>query len=256
MNKYESLASYLEQLLGNYYNIKYYNNKSVDWDKIIVDEMAHGAIKVVGGSNQSVRGIKSLVEELALTIMISEGTYTEKVDEITSAFESIDKQVLLLGEDYYQFIFNFHADMETYVFGGDKYYGVTYNFTLTSFDNVFLGEDQTISIKINNQNVALLGITGITYRTQTSFDGTVTYTGIQKNHISGINQDFVIDGICVKDDAARAYIKTNRLLKTDYIISYYDGEDTITDTFRLGAYTCVGVSGNLVKYQISFISKG
>lgn len=257
MNRYESLATYFNSLLGNDYDIKYYSNKSIDWEKVILNDtnMIHGSIKTIGGQNQSVKDIVSFVEEMALTMMMPLELYADAVEYINGAFESIDKQMLLIGENYYQFVINYHSDLEEYTFNANKYYGVTYNFSLTSFDNLFLGDDQTVKITINNQDVALLGILGVTYKMQKVFDGTVSYSAMQRNIIAGVNQDIVVDGLVVKDDVARKNIKDNRLSGVDIVVSYFDGESTITGTYKLASYTTNGIAGNLIKYQISFIQK-
>ncbi len=258
MNRYESLAKYFEILLGNDYDIKYYSNKSIDWEKIIIadENMVHGSIKVIGGQNQSIKGVRSTIEEMALTMMIPFESYSEVVEYINGAFEGIDKQMLLLGENYYQFVLNYHSDLEQYTFNANKYYGVTYNFSITSFDDLFLGDNQTVKITISNEDVALLGLLGVTFKMQSAFDGSVGTSGIQRNYIAGINQDLVIDGLVVKDDVARKYVKDNRKNKLDFVVAYFDGESTITETYKLGAYTCNGIVGNLMKYQITFIQKG
>ena len=71
MNKYDDLAKELQSLLGNSFDIKYYANLSVDWEKIIIDDnMVYGSIKVLGGTNQSVREYKTTTTEVGLTLMV------------------------------------------------------------------------------------------------------------------------------------------------------------------------------------------
>lgn len=256
LNKYDDLAKQLESLLGNNFNIKYYANLSVDWEKIIIDDMVHGCIKVLGGSNQSVREYKTTTTEVGLTLMIQEEAYADTIDLVNNSLLGIDKQFLLLGEEYNQFIYGYQADLGQVYYNGNKYNSVTFNFSLITFDNLFLGDSQTISITIGGESKQLLGMTGINYKCQCSYDGTVNYTGLQKNYLSSINEVLTIDGLVVKDDAARKYVKQHLKDNTTFTISYFDGEDTITMTAKLVSYDANGISGNTIKYQIALIQKG
>ena len=255
-SKYDTLAEYLSNLFGNQFYIKYFNNEEPDWEKEVIDpDMVYGSIKVLSGQNQSLKDISTYIEDCGLTIMIKEDAYSNTIDAMIESIKPIDKQTILLGENYYQFNYSNRSDLGKYTVKGDYYYGCTLYFNLVSFENLFLGEQQSVSITMSSGLVPLLGATGITYQAHTDFDSSVSSTMASKNYIAAKSQVLVIDGIVVKDDTARKNIKQYLNSNTSYTVSYFDGETTISFTAKLADYTCLGISGNLVKYQIKFIQK-
>lgn len=257
LNKYEDLAKELQSLLGNSFDIKYYANLSVDWEKIIIDDnMVYGAIKVLGGTNQSVREYKTTTTEVGLTLMVKEESYADTIDSVINALLGIDKQFLLLGEEYNQFIYGYQADLGQYYYNGNKYNGVTITFSLITFDNLFLGDSQAVSITIGGEITQLLGVTGVNYKCQCAYDGAVNNTALQKNYLSSVNETIQIDGLVVKDDVARKYVKQHLKDNTKFTITYFDGEAWISLDAKLISYDCNGISGNTIKYQMVFIQKG
>ena len=257
MSRYESLAKQIETLLGELFNVKYYKNTCVDWATILTDsDNIYGSLRVIGGANQSVKGVKSVVDNLAITFMMREEVYAEISEHIKTTFSTLDKQLLLLGEDYSQFVYDYQSDDGQVIYNAHKYSQVSFYFNLVTFVDLFLGESQKVEIKVNNSYTELLGVTGIVYSLQCQYDGAVNSTAIQKNRLSSINQSLTIDGLVVKDDLARIYVKNHSLDKSKFEVKYNDGETTTELNSNLATYTCVGVSGNLVKFQIVFIQKG
>lgn len=257
MSRYDTLATYLENLLGTNFNIKYYANKSVEWEKVIIDdEMTYGSLKVIGGQNQSIKGLTSLVEEVALTFMIPVNSYAEITDDIDAAFQSIDKSLILLGEDYSQFNYSYRQDTGEIVYNASIRASVTYYFSLTTFADLILSDDQYLSVLYNGSYVKLKGATGITYQLQCSFDGSVNSTAYQKNYLASVNESIVFNGLMVSTDTILDYIKTNRKNGTTFSVKYYDGKDTFSLTMNLLDLTIVGVVGSLVKVEIKFVQKG
>jgi hypothetical protein len=255
-SKYDSLAEYLSNLFGNQFYIKYFNNEEPDWEKVVIDpDMVYGSIKVLSGQNQSLKDISTYIEDCGLTIMIKEDAYSNTIDSIIDSIKTIDKQTILLAESYYQFNYSNRSDLGKYTVKGDFYYGCTLYFNLVSFENLFLGEQQSVSISMSSGLVPLLGATGITYQAHTDFDSSVSSTMANNNYIAAKSQVLVIDGVVVKDDTARIAIKKYLMSNTSYSVSYFDGETTISFVAKLADYTCLGISGNLVKYQIKFIQK-
>ena len=53
MGKFDTFAEYLNNLLGTHFFVKYYANKSVDWELMTLQETCHGSMKVIGGSNHN-----------------------------------------------------------------------------------------------------------------------------------------------------------------------------------------------------------
>lgn len=196
MSRFNELANYLENLFGNKFCIKYYANKSVEWDKVIVDDdMTYGSLKVIGGQNQSLKGVSSVIEEVVLTLMIPNDSYAEITDAVDHMFQSIDKSLLLLGEDYSQFNYSYRQDLGEVIYNASIRSSVSYYFSLTTFTDLLLGDDQWLSILIGGDYVKLLGTTGITYQLQQSFDGAVKANAIQKNYIASINESIVFNGL-------------------------------------------------------------
>ena len=256
MARFEDLATYLSQLLGNEYDIKYFTNKETDWEKVIIaDDMTYGSMRVIGGQNRSIKDIKTMVDELAITFAIKEENYGNIADHIDASFKSIDKQLILIGEDYIQFNYSQHADLGQQIIKGEEYNTTTFYFNVLSFEDLFLSDSQKIEMYVSSTWYALLGVTGIVNKTQWMFDGTVPSNHIQKQYVAGVTEDIVIDGIAVSGDVFRGQVKNSRLLNTTYTIRYFDCETTRIISMKLVNYTQVCIAGNLVKYQISFIRK-
>ena len=81
MGKFESFAEYLNNLLGANFFVKYYSNKSVDWEAVINENTCHGSMKVIGGSNQSLKDIYTRTDDISLTFMIPEELFEERSTE-------------------------------------------------------------------------------------------------------------------------------------------------------------------------------
>ena len=255
MARFDDLAKYLSQLLGNLYDIKYFSNKEIDWEKIVIaDDMVYGSMKVIGGNNQSLKDIHTMTDELAITMMIKADEFGAICDHIDAAFKSIDKSLILIGEDYVQFTYSQHTDLNQYVFDGEYYNGVTFYISVLSFVDLFLSDTQTIELFVSNTWYKLLGVTGIVNKTQWSFDGVVN-SAIQKQYVAGVVEDIVADGICVSGDVCRGSIKNTKLTNRTLTIRYFDGETSRTIDMKLGSYTQIGIAGNLIKYQLSLIRK-
>ena len=258
-SKYETLAKYLNDLFGTNFYIKYFENEEPDWEKVIVaDDMVYGSIRVSGGQNQSLKDVYTYIEECGLTLMVKADAYSNTMDGIVESLKTVDKQIILLGEYYYQFNYSNRSDLGKYTIKGYEYFACTIYFNLVSFENLFLGDEQSCSILIGAEVTPFKGITGITYQAHTDFDSSVAASAYTKTHVSAMNQVIVIDGIVVKNDTARTQIKSNLMDKTKTFNVYYnDGETANAASFeaRIADYTCLGIAGNLVKYQIKFIQK-
>lgn len=256
MARFEDLAKYISQLLGNEYDIKYFSNKEIDWEKIVIaDDMIYGSMRVLNGQNNALKGVGGIMlDELGITFAIKEENYGEKLDHIDAMFKSINKELILIGEEYAQFDYSYHSDLGTTIIKGERYNTTTFYINTLTFGDLFLSDSQYVSIEVNGTYEKLLGVTGITGKTQWSFDGAVNQV-IQKQYVAGVSEDIVIDGVMVKDDTARLYIKSNKLTNINYSVKYFDGESTETITMKLGTYLRLGVVGNLVKYQIVLVRK-
>ena len=66
-SKYDTLAEYLNNLFGNSFYIKYFENEEPDWEKVIVaDDMVYGSIRVSGGENQSLKDVYTYFDNCGL----------------------------------------------------------------------------------------------------------------------------------------------------------------------------------------------
>ena len=260
MAKYESLATYLSLILGNNFDIKYFKNQSPDWESIIssemADEMIHGSLKVNGGQNLSIKDFKTTIVEFAFTLMIPQEMYSNVIDSIEDALKEIDKKLILLGEEYSQYNMEYHSDEGEYIYHGNKYNAVTFYNNLVDYDSVLIGDSQTIEIEIDNEYVFMLGTIGINFTSGSQFDSSTASNAIQKTYLAGYSESIVVDGLAIKNDAARAYLAANRRNKPICNLRFFDGEITYEMLGQLQSYTSVGVSGGLVKYQYKFILKG
>ena len=129
MGKFDSFAEYLNNLLGANFFVKYYSNKSVDWEAVINENTCHGSMKVIGGSNQSLKDIYTRTDDISLTFMIPEELFEERSTEVDRALSSIDKQLISINSEYIQFIYSYRADIGQTIYNGKYYSSVTFNFS-------------------------------------------------------------------------------------------------------------------------------
>ena len=258
MGKFDTFAEYLNNLLGTHFFVKYYANKSVDWEAVIDDNTCHGSMKVIGGSNQSLKDIHTRTDELSLTFMIPEELFEERSTEIDSALNSIDKQLIPLGTEYVQFIYSYQADIGQSIYNGKYYSSVTFNFSIVSFVDLFMSDDQYVELTWGNQFYRFKGLSSVTYQFEANYDGAVNQAGKQKNYMASYNETLILTGLVVDNDTAREKVEEYRTLDTDFTLKYHDGNSfvMIAQAMKLAFYTRVGISGNLLKYELRFVQKG
>ena len=258
MGKFDTFAEYLNNLLGTHFFVKYYANKSVDWEAVIDENTCHGSMKVIGGSNQSLKDIHTRTDELSLTFMIPEELFEERSTEVDTALNSIDKQLIPLGTEYVQFIYSYQADIGQSIYNGKYYSSVTFNFSIVSFIDLFMSDDQTVKITFSgNQFYQFKGLSSVTYQYTANYDGSVNQAAVQKNYLASFNETLVLSGLVVDNDEAREYVEEFIGQDQDYQLKYEDGTGTLMDRkMKLVSYTRVGISGNLLKYELRFVQKG
>ena len=259
MGKFDTFAEYLNNLLGTHFFVKYYANKSVDWEQMTLQETCHGSMKVIGGSNQSLKDIHTRTDDLSLTFMIPEELFEERSTEVDSALNSIDKQLIPIDSEYIQFIYSYQADIGQVVYNGRYFSSVTFNFSLVSFVDLFMSDGQTVKITFqNNQFYQFKGLSSVTYQYIANYDGSVNQAGKQKNYMASYNETLDLVGLVVKNDTAREKIEEYRTLDTDFTLKYHDGNSfvMIAQAMKLVTYTRTGISGSLLKFELRFVQKG
>lgn len=258
MGKFDSFAEYLNNLLGTHFFVKYYANKSVDWEAVIDENTCHGSMKVIGGSNQSLKEIYTRTDDLSLTFMIPEELFEERSAEVDSALNSIDKQLIPIDSEYIQFIYSFQADIGQSIYNGKYYSSVTFNFSLVSFVDLFMSDDQSVKITFSNsQFYQFKGLSSVTYQYVANYDGSVNQAAVQKNYLASFNETIVLSGLVVDNDEAREYIEEFIGQDQDYQLKYEDGTGVLMDRkMKLVSYTRIGISGSLLKYELRFVQKG
>ena len=251
MGKFEDFAEYLNNLLGTHFFVKYYANKSVDWEQMTLQETCHGSMKVIGGSNQSLKDIHTRTDDLSLTFMIPEELFEERSTEVDSALNSIDKQLIPIDSEYIQFIYSFQTDIGQVVYNGRYFSSVTFNFSLISSVDLFMSDDQSVKITFSgNQFYQFKGLSGVTYQYVANYDGSVTQAAVQKNYLASFNETLVFD-------EAREYVEEFIGQDQDYQLKYEDGTGVLMyRKMKLVSYTRVGISGSLLKYELRFVQKG
>ena len=236
MGKFESFAEYLNNLLGANFFVKYYSNKSVDWEAVINENTCHGSMKVIGGSNQSLKDIYTRTDDISLTFMIPEELFEERSTEVDRALSSIDKQLISINSEYIQFIYSYRADIGQTIYNGKYYSSVTFNFSLVSFIDLFMSDDQYAA----------------------NYDGSVNQEGKQKNYLASYNETLVLSGLVVANDTAREKVEEFRTMDRDFTLKYHDGNSFVMvgQAMKLASYTRIGISGSLLKYEFRFVQKG
>ena len=213
MGKFDTFAEYLNNLLGTHFFVKYYANKSVDWEQMTLQETCHGSMKVIGGSNQSLKDIHTRTDDLSLTFMIPEELFEERSTEVDTALNSIDKQV---------------------VYNGRYFSSVTFNFSLVSFVDLFMSDGQTVKITFSgNQFYQFKGLSSVTYQYVANYDGSVTQAAVQKNYLASFNETLVLSGLVVENDEAREYVEEFIGQDNDYQLKYEDGTGVLAGLTKI-----------------------
>ena len=258
MGKFDTFAEYLNNLLGTHFFVKYYANKSVDWEQMTLQETCHGSMKVIGGSNQSLKDIHTRTDDLSLTFMIPEELFEERSTEVDSALNSIDKQLIPIDSEYIQFIYSYQADIGQVVYNGRYFSSVTFNFSLVSFVDLFMSDGQTVKITFSgNQFYQFKGLSSVTYQYVANYDGSVTQAAVQKNYLASFNETLVLSGLVVENDEAREYVEEFIGQDNDYQLKYEDGTGVLMNRkMKLVSYTRIGISGSLLKFELRFVQKG
>ena len=258
MGKFDTFAEYLNNLLGTHFFVKYYANKSVDWEQMTLQETCHGSMKVIGGSNQSLKDIHTRTDDLSLTFMIPEELFEERSTEVDSALNSIDKQLIPIDSEYIQFIYSYQADIGQVVYNGRYFSSVTFNFSLVSFVDLFMSDGQYVELTWGSQFYRFKGLSSVTYQFAAQYDGSVNQAGKQKNYMASYNETLDLVGLVVANDTAREKIEEYRTLDTDFTLKYHDGNSfvMIAQAMKLVTYTRTGISGSLLKFELRFVQKG
>lgn len=258
MGKFESFAEYLNNLLGANFFVKYYSNKSVDWEAVINEKTCHGSMKVIGGSNQSLKDIYTRTDDISLTFMIPEELFEERSTEVDRALSSIDKQLISINSEYIQFIYSYRADIGQTIYNGKYYSSVTFNFSLVSFVDLFMSDDQYVELTWGNTLYRFKGLSSVTYQYAANYDGSVNQAGKQKNYLASYNETLVLSGLVVANDTAREKVEEFRTMDRDFTLKYHDGNSFVMvgQAMKLASYTRIGISGSLLKYEFRFVQKG
>ena len=182
-------------------------------------------------------------------------------DELVGVLDSFaltyNEQLVTLEDDSYREYYSTSTVVSTFQNRGTtRNVALTMDAMLVGYNNFIMGESKTLKVKISKDYVQLQGVTGIHYKLQASFDGSVPSTGIQRNYFAGFNEAITVDGLVKVGDTARAYFKSHRKDNTSFTVRYYDGETTEDYTMKLVSYDDNGVIGSRVAYQISLIQKG
>lgn len=168
-----------------------------------------------------------------------------------------NEQLVTLDDAYYREYYSTSTVVGTFQNRGTiRNVALTMEANIISFDNYLMGETKSLSVLIGTEYKEIKGFTGIHYKSQNNYDGSVNNTGVQRNYFNSVNEVITIDGLVVANDEARLHFKNHRKDNTTFSVKYYDGEATQTLDMKLISYDDNGIIGTTIKYQISLIQRG
>ncbi len=256
MNKYEYIAQDISTVLGNNYDIKYYDNNPTKWADILKDDMIHGVLEVTGGQTTNASGIFIKVENLsiAMALPIELDKFSEAIQNIDDKIKEIHHKNIELNSEFIQISYVQTSNAQKITVSGTDYAMINVYLAITVYDKVILATDSSISI----DNTLLKGIINFSFKTNQTADGVVLGldSPIQQNFINGIQVSLTIDLLFVSGDDLHLRLMKEATEKNEYEISYFNGFLTRTMKLYLAQLLEAGQIGDVMKGQLIFGVKG
>ena len=237
MNRYDFLCEQISLILGDVFDIKYFENEEKSWDEILTDDIIHGVMHVVGG-NVSYIGkniIKS--EQLSIGLMIP----LDDNELFSNAIMLLDNLVKVNGitfeheGDSITIYYNSRTDASRSTVNGKEYGFVSLNCSISIHNRIILSDKRKVVIN----GTELEGMINCEYSIQHNSDGDVNRNNIvASNTVNSIADSLSIDIVWRDNDALHYDLLYNALSIKEYTVSYFNG-----------------IFERIMKMQISFVSE-
>ena len=252
MNRYDFLCEQISLLLGDVFEIKYFENEEKSWDEIITDDIIHGVMHVVGG-NVSYIGknvIKS--EQLSIGLMIP----LDDNELFSSAIMLLDNLVRVNGitfeyeGDSITLYYNSRSDASRSAINGKEYGYININCSISIYNRVILSDKRKIVIN----GTELEGVINCEYAIQHNADGDVNRNNIiTTNTVNSISDSLSIDIVWRDNDNLHYDLLSNALTIKDYAISYFNGYFERTMKMQISFVSENSLQGDILKGKLILI---
>lgn len=263
MNTYETLAYQFNNALGGQYNILYNNNDSVEWDKIITDNVIHAVMTIQGGQVGKLSGliVESKIANIAFAIPTDIEVFSQAIQDIEDKFTAFNQQVITLDSVEVQVGYNYRTDASYLgAINGVKYSLVTVNLTLLITDSIVFGNETTVTfnsltIDGTTDDYDLEGIISVQTNNKFQFDPVVLSgsNGKITNYFNSKQASLVVNVTLIKNNGLHTLLFTNRFSNTTYSITVDEVLGQFTKSMEVSDFTVNSVVGNAVNCTIVFL---
>jgi hypothetical protein len=229
-NKYEYLADIFQEKLGETFNLVYNNDESIEWDKILLDNMINGVMHVNSGGYDKVNGYAVSTQQVSIQFMIPTNPeiFSFAIQQIEDTFKALHNQAYEFNNEIIKVLFNYISDANRVLVNGTDYATVYIYLNLFSVESALMSNETNINIDGKKLN----GIFHVTYSNNHTADSIVkgNVSLIQLNNVNAIQQSLNVDLVALKGDELILDLMVNDVTNKKYNISYDNG--LITRTFK------------------------
>lgn len=229
-NKYEYLVSKFLEELGENFNLVYNNDETIEWDKILIDNLISGVMHVNSGGYDRINGYSVSTQQLSIQFMIPTlpEVFGKAVQKIEDTFKTLHNQMFEFDNEIIKVLYNYISDANRVLVNGTDYATIYVYLNLFNIQNALMSNDTIITLDGQNLN----GIFHATYSNNHTADSMVkgASTLVQVNNVNGIQQALSVDLVVLKGDDLIVDIMANANLNKIYSVSYNNG--LVTRTFK------------------------
>jgi uncharacterized protein YggL (DUF469 family) len=251
-NKYEYLANEFQEKLGDKFNLVYNNDESIEWDKILIDDMISGVMHVNSGAYDKVNGYAVSTQQIGIQFMIPTipEIFSVAIQQIEDTFKAFHNQLYEFNNEVIKVLFNYISDANRTLVNGTDYATVYIYLNLFSVESALMASETIVSI----DGQQLKGVFHVTYSNNHTSDSIVkgNVSLVQINNVNAIQQILNIDLVVIKDDNLIIDLMFNSTDNKLYDISYNNG--LITRTFKGYVVNLIedGVFNDTLKVKVAF----
>ncbi len=256
---YDTIASEIQEYLGEDFDIRYANNYTIDWKGILPEmqeKMSFGVLKVDSGrttqiSNQNVR-----VEQLTLTVAIpvKSEIFNAAVVNLKTLIKEANNTTIVDTEtsESANLFFGEYQDNGGTTVNGVKWWLVSVTFAINLYNDMYTSSDVSVTIG----GTAMTGIIDTNYSREFVVDSLVMVNGlVPANKVNNMKKTLRVDCVCLKSDTLISGLMTNENSITSYNVIYYNGMVTRTFTALLGLINEQNIVGDILKVSLVFVEK-
>lgn len=251
-NKYEYLADIFQEKLGETFNLVYNNDESIEWDKILLDNVINGVMHVNSGGYDKINGYAVSTQQLSIQFMIPTNPeiFSVAIQQIEDTFKALHNQIFEFNNEIIKVLFNYMSDANRVLVNGIDYATIYIYLNLFSVESALMSNESNINIDDKKLN----GIFHVTYSNNHTADSIVkgNVSLVQLNNVNAIQQSLSVDLVVLKGDDLIEDLMANCNNNKIYNVSYDNG--IVTRAFKGYIVNLVedGVFNDTLKLKVVF----